>query len=146
MAIEIEEVGRKLKVVVGGEEEFIFSPLPYEEGLLLGVNLFATYAGIASADAGVDPQQAGVKVVETALAEHYDAVTKLRAAEVAEVTNAVQFWQAIGGGFELAQLSIEDPKKALQQWAFLASPLLRMSYVPGEPSETSEDAGSTQSD
>lgn len=143
MSIEIEEVGRKLKVTVGGEEEFIFSPINSQAGLVLALNLFGTMASYAAEDLGVDPNQAGLALVEATLGEHREAVLELRQEEAAQVQTAVQFWQAAGGSFDLAKRSITDPKAVIQEWAFAVSPLLRASLSSGEPTETSEAAGST---
>lgn len=143
MAIELEEVGRQLQVTVGGEQTFLFAPLSSTQGVDLALALFGMLATNAANDLGVDPAKSGAQVIDLTLGEHRDAILELRYEELSQVQQAVQLWQAAGGSFALAKLSLSDPKAAMEQWALASSLVLNLSYSTGARTATTAADGTT---
>jgi hypothetical protein len=143
MAIELAEKGRSLCVTVGGEIEFLFPPLSSQDGMQIALHLFGTVAAVAADDFGVDPTKSGEALIDLVLGDHKDAVLELRAEEVTQIHFAVQMWQVTAGGYDLAKLSVTNPKAAVEQWAFAASRTLNLSLSSGARTATNADAGST---
>lgn len=112
--IQVEEQGRQLRIVVGGEDEFLIPP----QDSRAGATLLAGYLGVLSGLFG-DLNEATTDLVRVSLGEPvfkdpahptereterkavsdalFERVQELRADEVYQVTQAAFFWQTQGG-------------------------------------------------
>lgn len=99
--IEIEEQGRRLRILVGGEEEFLIQPAPGDTGAAL----LSGWLGITlDVLGGKQAESVEADLLEMSVgADNVERVHQLRTAEIHDVTMAAFFWQT-AGGIEAAQL------------------------------------------
>lgn len=109
--IELEEQGRRLRILVGGEEEFLIQPAAGDTGAAL----LSGFLGITlDVIQGEKRESIEADLLELSVGvDNVERVHQLRTSEIYDVTMAAFFWQT-AGGIEAAQLYANgDLPKAL---------------------------------
>lgn len=134
--IEIEEQGRRLKITVGGEEEFLVRPVDGETGAAL----LSGWLSIIGKVFGNEDQLELDMLTGSVGEENVERVQALRPSEIHEVTMSAFFWQTAGGIAAARAFSAGDSPKAIEVLAEQSGlPLLSVLLSGGSESPTSQD-------
>lgn len=93
--IEVEEQGRRLRVLVGGEVEVLVAPVSGDTGAALLSGFLGLTFDLLSGQAA---EQVEADLLELSVGvDNVDLVHSLRPSEIYDVTMAAFFWQTAGG-------------------------------------------------
>lgn len=139
--IEIEEQGRRLRILVGGEEEFLIQPASGDTGAAL----LSGWLGITlDVLGGKQAQSVEADLLEMSVGvDNVERVHQLRTSEIYDVTMAAFFWQT-AGGIEAAQLFVGgDYPKALDLLTQKSGLEASMRSLSGELASQTPSPGDT---
>lgn len=139
--IEIEEQGRRLRILVGGEEEFLIQPTSGDTGAALLSGWLGLTLDVLG---GQQAQSVEADLLEMSVGvDNVERVHQLRTEEIYDVTMAAFFWQTAGGIEAAKQYAAGDYPKALDLLTQKSGLEASMRSLSGELANQTQSPGDT---